>query len=144
MTSSSTPTARLAVRIEDDIRRRGLSPGDQYLTAQELADQLGVSRTTCHRALSLLAERNIVSRRRNSGTFVGPDMQPVASTLVRSVFVLMSSGRPFRDSLRNALMSSLWSELPDIGVHFAKLPADNEVRYAEDLLRSAADGGQLT
>ncbi len=141
---SSSPTARLAFRIERDIRSRGLSPGDPYLTAQEAADLFGVSRTTCNRALHLLAERNVVNRRRNSGTFVGPNVQSQASTLVRSVYVLMSSDRPIRESLRNALINSVWSELPDVDLHFARLPAGNEVRYSKELLHSAAERGQLT
>lgn len=139
-----SPADRLAARIESDIRSRGLSPGDPYLTAQETSALMGVSPTTCHRALRLLAERDIVHRRRNSGTFVGPKMQTEQPALVQSVFVLISSDRPVNDTLLSSLTSELWRAMPGVGLHQVMLPIGSEVRYLESLLTPAARAGQLS
>ena len=61
---------RLAHRIEADIRSRGLRPGDQYLTAEKAGRALGVSTATASRAMKLMAERDMLIRYRNRGTFV--------------------------------------------------------------------------
>ena len=134
---------RAAARIESDIRSRQLGSGDRYLTADEAAELLGFSSATCHRAMKLLAERNILSRRRNSGTFVseGMDSQPVSQ--VRSVYVLLSADRRLGVLPQGEVMSGLWRELPGVDLHFTILPKGNEVRYLEDLLGAAELAGQL-
>ena len=60
---------RLAVRLEQDIRQRGLYAGDRYLTAPEAANLLDVSAGMAHRAMRVLAQRQMLVRRRNCGTF---------------------------------------------------------------------------
>jgi DNA-binding transcriptional regulator YhcF (GntR family) len=64
---------QMAGILERDIGRKGLRPGDPYLTATEASQMLGVSRMTANRALNLLARRQLLTRHRSRGTFVGPD-----------------------------------------------------------------------
>src|SRR5262245_55473877 len=122
------PLSDTAVAIEADIRSRGLGPGDRYFTAHELGGLLGLSRATCDRALKELADRDIVHRRRNKGTHVSSNLAPQPASLVRSVYVLLSSDRPYSTLPREEIMNGLWRELPDIGLHCTVLPKGNEAR----------------
>ncbi len=77
-TSSELPPTTietLAGRLEQDIRRRGLYHGDRYLTAAEASKLFSVSPITMNRAMQLLAERDMLTRQRSRGTFVGPKFQ---------------------------------------------------------------------
>lgn len=56
--------------IEADIEQGTLKPGDQLPTETELADQLGISRSTVRQALLGLAREGRIYRRRGKGTFV--------------------------------------------------------------------------
>ena len=47
-THNISPVHRLAKRLEEDIRSRGLKIGDRYLTAHQAAEMLGVSRPTLY------------------------------------------------------------------------------------------------
>ena len=74
MSETTTPRSRvqrLASLIEQDLRRRGLAAGDPYLTASEAGDDFGVDPFTATRAMSLLAKRGVLVRKRGVGTFVG-------------------------------------------------------------------------
>ena len=61
----------LAIAIEEDIRQRGLRRGDRYLTAKEVGERFQVSTVTAHRAMVILTDKDVVIRKRKSGTFVG-------------------------------------------------------------------------
>jgi DNA-binding LacI/PurR family transcriptional regulator len=135
--------AEIATRIESDIRSRRLGPGDRYLTAREAAEQLGLSTATCHRAMKLLVERDILIRRPNSGTFVSENMESQSTSRVRAVHILLSADRRLGELPRDAVLDGLWNALPGVGLHFTILPATNEVEYLEELLAGSASAGQL-
>ena len=78
----------LAERLERDIRRRGLAPGQKYLTGPESAQLLGTSVASANRALQRLAEQDIVVRRRKSGTFVGLALATSHHAKINTVCVL--------------------------------------------------------
>lgn len=82
----------LADRLIDDIRRRGLRPGDRYMTASEACRDFDVSQISAHRAMQLLADRDLLVRQRGSGTFVGRklDAHLPAECPLRVVHVVMS------------------------------------------------------
>ncbi len=67
-----TTIETVAARLECDIHQRGLRPGDRYLTAAEASELFEVKSMTMHRAMSALAGRDMLVRKRNRGTFVGP------------------------------------------------------------------------
>ena len=71
-TLNSSTIDRIASELTGDIRRRGLRPGDRYLTAAEASKVFDVSSMTMHRAMTLLAKREVLVRQRSRGTFVGP------------------------------------------------------------------------
>lgn len=62
----------IAAEIERDISKRGLRPGDRYLTASEASKVFSVSSMKVHRAMQELAGRELLVRQRSRGTFVGP------------------------------------------------------------------------
>ena len=83
---------QLADRLVDDIRRRGLRPGDRYLTASEAGRKFKASPISVHRAMQLLADRDYLIRQRGSGTFVGPQLTVTGEKAcrLRVVHVVMS------------------------------------------------------
>jgi len=66
----------VAERLHADMHRRDLRPGDRYMTAAEASEWLSTSPVTVNRAMQILAERNLLVRRRSRGTYVGPEFQP--------------------------------------------------------------------
>jgi DNA-binding LacI/PurR family transcriptional regulator len=130
-------TRKLAARLEQDIRRRGLAPGDRYLSTIEAARLLGVSTTTCNRAMRLLAERSVLTRRRNRGTHIGQKVQPSPVSVIRTVYVLRSQDRLEGYMSSEAVMRGLWRALPGVDLHFAILPPADPAGYVKQLLKVA-------
>ena len=79
----------LAHRLEQDIQRRGLRTGEEYLTAEAAGDLLGVSRMTANRAMNVLARRKVLMRYRSRGSFVGPAVTSSPRSQTYSVHHLM-------------------------------------------------------
>ena len=78
----------LAHRLEQDIARRGLRTGEEYLTAEAAAEMLGVSRMTANRAMNVLARRKVLMRYRSRGSFVGSAVTPQPAADVCSIHLL--------------------------------------------------------
>ena len=75
---------QIADDIQDMIALHKLVPGTQLPTERELAQQMGVNRTTVHQAVGLLQQRGLVEMKVGSGTYV-IDMPPsvVADSIQR-------------------------------------------------------------
>lgn len=65
------PVAALVTRIVDDIRVRGLTPGDRYLTSEQAQRTFRVQKQTLNKAMRYLADQQILARQRKAGTFIG-------------------------------------------------------------------------
>lgn len=76
--------------LADDIESGRRVAGDKLPTEQELAESYGVSRITSKRALNMLAEAGMATRRRGMGTFVSslPSDKPAQAISSRSSFTL--------------------------------------------------------
>lgn len=61
---------RLAARLEHEIERGALGPGDRLPTEQQLAAAHGVSRTVVREAVHQLKSRGLLRSRQGSGVFV--------------------------------------------------------------------------
>jgi len=96
--------------------------------------------------MRLLADRDVLRRRRNSGTFVGECMETstATATLVQSIYVFLSSDRPPSERWRSDMYVGLSRVLKGVGLHVAVLPLGNEVRYVNELLSHAVAAKQLT
>ena len=133
----------LATRIERDVRQRGLSPGDRYITGPEVARLFGVSTATANRAMAMLAEKGLLVRRRRSGTFIGrrADMDSAAS--VRSVYVLVPECQAEDMPPADLLLRGIRQGMPGANVHFGFLPETNRVAFVKELLGESIRNGQL-
>ncbi|MCX7426525.1 MAG: substrate-binding domain-containing protein [Planctomycetia bacterium] len=134
---------RLASLIEQDLRRRGLASGDPYLTASEAGDDFGVDPFTATRAMSLLAKRGILIRKRGVGTFVGQcEPHPSASAL-RCIHILKG---PARDDARwsfpvGELVEGLHESLPGYQVQSDVLSPQSFADFVRQVIeRRTADG----
>ena len=67
---------------------RGLGPGDRYMTAAEAGRLLNVSGASAHRAMVVLAERQLLVRR-SVGTFGGPKLKRRAVVGAPTVYILV-------------------------------------------------------
>ncbi|MFI4861223.1 MAG: hypothetical protein ACIAXF_11135, partial [Phycisphaerales bacterium JB063] len=76
MSQEAAPVSRsaeaMAKQVVADIRDRGLVSGDRYLTAEEARSNFQVGKGLINDALKLLADRQILTRKRRAGTFIGP------------------------------------------------------------------------
>src|SRR6185312_4013926 len=96
----ASTVVQLAEFVARDIQARGLKPGDRYLTTAEIGEQFDVSYATAHRALNILADRDMVIRRQNRGTFVGPRMEEQFSTRIPTVCILRTEHERFHSADR--------------------------------------------
>src|SRR6478672_7846029 len=142
----NTTVSRLAEHVAHDIRARGLKPGDRYLTTTEIGEQFDVSAATAHRALKILAQRDIVIRRQNRGTFVGPRLEENLPTRIPTVCVLRLEETRFDPSVRmkvDVLVKELESQMPDVDVHLGYVPPSDGDAYVRALLKSLRQMGDL-
>lgn len=61
---------QIAERLKEEIRSRGLRPGDFLTTEEELQARFSVSRATARRALQELVDAGLVTRITGKGTYV--------------------------------------------------------------------------
>lgn len=67
-------TERVADKIEELITGNQLRPGEQIPPERELANELGVGRSTVRESIKILVSRNVLEIRRGTGTFVCEDV----------------------------------------------------------------------
>lgn len=118
--------------------------GDRYLTAVEASQMLDVSTTMAHRALKHLADNQLLVRRRNCGTFVGPRAGAKRATKIRAVYVLMpAEGKDTSRVRSDLLMEGIRNQLDNVNVQFSFIPAHDALEYVRELVRFASSGGEL-
>ena len=142
-TVDSSSLRGLAGRIERDIRSRGLVPGDRYLTSAEAGILLGVSAATAHRAMTILVDRQLLVRRRRSGTFVGPRAESWRAGRVQSVYVLATEQGTLELPPADLLIQGIRSAVAGAGIHFSFLPASGRVPLVRQLLETPLRTGEL-
>ena len=128
--------------LQDDIRKRGLRPGDQYLTANEVASLYGVSSVTASRAMNVLAAKRILMRRKRQGTFIGPQVQQSVSSISPCVHCLTFVDDVFSETslLVGEMMAGLNESLPGVTIktHFG--PVNNAlVHIRKEVAQVASD-----
>ena len=136
-------TQNLASRLVRDIYRRGLRPGDRYLTDKQAAELLQVSQVSAHRAMRHLAEQELVVRRRRSGTFIGPKAERSFSSTLHCVHYLMPSQMK-NDYPLLSVLEGVRSELPGTQIQLNFLPVGEPLRFLRQLLEHAVDSGVMT
>ena len=136
--------ARVGGLIERDIRRRGLSTGQQYLTAGEAGKVFGVSTPLASRAMAHLAERDVLIRKRGVGTFVGPEAAQGPTLNLRLVHVLTTPERLRTGLLVGELIEGVLEAVDGYDVQINVLRRENRVAYVRSLLEKASGEGWLS
>lgn len=141
--TQTSPLSQLAKMIELDISRRGLMPGDPYLTSEEVGRQFGANSRTASRAMTQLADLQKLVRRRGAGTFVGPGFESATPSAVGTVYVLVSNGRLLTGMPIDQMIVELSNRLVDCQVRIAVIPETDQRQFAARLLETGADGGPI-
>ncbi len=76
---------RVVQRLEELIRTEELRPGDRLMTERELAQKLGVSRTSIRQALTALRVRGIVEVRHGDGIYLVREAGELVGTLAEGL-----------------------------------------------------------
>jgi DNA-binding transcriptional regulator YhcF (GntR family) len=101
-------SAQLAQLLRELIRTGQLGPGERVPSEPQLARKYSVSRDTAQRALTMLADEGLITRRRGVGSIVA-DVQPV--TEVRARPGTRISARLPTAAEREAARAGMWVPL---------------------------------
>ncbi len=134
----------LAERLLTDIRHRGLSVGDRYLTTEEVSQALGVGKGTAGKAIRHLAQQEILISRQRSGTYVGPGVSTQKRSNVQGICVLLPSYSPSATHWAyQPCIAGIRSAIPGSMVQFAFVPEADPVSYVRELIDSSRASGQF-
>jgi hypothetical protein len=132
--------------LQLDIRRRGLRPGDRYMTSEEAARALEVSTGTAHQAMRQLVERNILQRRQKQGTFIGPAVDAPAIQARPRVYVVSPSDAT-RDAhysrFSEAIYPAIASSMGGASFQLEYLPPGDSLGFLRQLVDEAVEAGNL-
>ncbi|MBN2292573.1 MAG: substrate-binding domain-containing protein [Pirellulales bacterium] len=134
----------LTEKLVADIERRGLCPGERYLTTDEVSRMLGVRKAVANRAMQTLAEKEILIRRQRSGTFIGPRFVKPVRSQVQVVHVLLPKDDICGQNWSmNPFVQGIRSEFPDVNVQFSYVPLIDGVSFVRELIDAGRQAGQL-
>ncbi|MFN3153137.1 GntR family transcriptional regulator [Bremerella sp.] len=144
MDSSSTPRViQLAEQIVADIAERGLQSGDPYLGTADAARMLGVSTTSANRAMQLLVQRNILSRRQKRGTFVADGIHgETQRTIDRVHLVVNNTYLATEGMMADGVIVGIQSVLPHAEIEFNHLPGSDDTAWVSELIAKTARSQQ--
>lgn len=136
---SSPNLMRLVRMIEVDIRQRGLTSGEPYFTAEEIGRRFGAHHRAASRAMRMLAEKQMLIRRRGVGTFVGPRLgsEAGAEEEEASVHILTTASRLQTGLRSDELLSGILDAMPDAQVQLTLLPHERPERFVKSLLEGS-------
>lgn len=134
----------LANLLEQDIRRRGLRPGDRYVTSEEAARMLEVSTGKVHQVMRYLVDKNVLDRRRKQGTFVGGGAQP-APTNVRPKIYVLTPADGARDSSysrwAHQIFPAISKSCSGASLQLEYLPNDDQMGFVRSLFENEERNG---
>ncbi len=130
--------ADLVGRLMDDIRVRGLAPGDRYLTSEEAQRVFRVQKSVLNEAMRHLADRQVLSRQRRSGTFIGPNFEAdylSNAAGLQAVHVVMALDWHRTRTIKAELFVETFGRvLPEVAVHIRYVPAHNAATITEQII----------
>lgn len=136
--------SQLAQRIHEDIRRRGLGPGDRYLTTADAARLLGVSKASANRAMDQLSNQGVLRRHQGRGTYIGEDVKPAPRQKTRIIMVLYASGGADNlDYQSLGVVRDLSRQIDFAAIQVNFIPEDNRLELVKDLIQSSSNSGHL-
>lgn len=135
-------TGALEKLIEQDIRGRALQPGDRYLTTRETARMLGVSSARASLALQALSKRQVLQRRRKSGTFVGHNVTDRHAPRLRCLhFVVRRDYLETEGLLADGVVLAIHDLLPGTEIQFNFVTRDDPVPRVRQMLDKVMASG---
>jgi hypothetical protein len=128
----------LADRLQQNIDRRGLRPGDAYPHTEEIARQLGVSTSTANAALRVLAKRGILDRRPRRGTVIARLPGQARRSALRRVHMLVHREYlQMEGLLADGMLIGIQGELPGAEIEFNFIPPVEGAEYGQRLVADA-------
>lgn len=120
--------------IEQDIRSRGLKPGQLYQSAREIAELFGVSPMTADRAMRKLATNGLLQRRHGSGTYVGEAAQNSNGSPPRTLHIWVPATfyAHYRVILEN-IVKTLHLAFPGDSIQQFFLPDDDQLAFCKEI-----------
>lgn len=116
---------QLAGRIEEDIAERKLQPGDAYLGTNDVARMLGVSTVAANRAMQLLVQRRLISRRQRSGAIIAEGIRDSRRPPLRCVhFLVHRDYLKAEGLLADGVVIGMQTELPGVNVQLNFMASD--------------------
>ena len=138
MTSKNT---QVMLAIEQDIRARGLKPGQLYQSAREVAQMLGVSPMTADRAMRKLASNGLLQRRHGSGTYVGEGAATAPKNMPRTVQIWVPSNfYALYNVIIENIIKTVHLELPHDSIQQIFIPEEEQLAFCERIVDSWSDG----
>lgn len=141
--TASVRVRESADKLERHIRACSLKPGDRYITTEEAGKLLGISLVTTHRAMSLLAKRNILDRRRKAGTFIAAGIRTEIKVINIHFFA------PEQSRVESATQTNHWKQidgmksvLGHISAHFHFAP-NQDLGYVQEIVKKNSVAGLL-
>ena len=143
--SVKTPrVVELAERIEDDIRQRGLKPGDPYINTGQTARMLCVNTNAANRALRLLVQRGLLERKQRKGTFITePELDPTGLPLRRVQLLVHRDYLKTEGLLADGTVVGMQGELGNAELQFNFMPRSGEEEYVRKLLGEATRSSDM-
>ena len=134
---SAPAIVELAERIQEDIRQRGLVPGDSYLSAAETAKMLKVGTAAANKALQLLEHRQVLIRRQRSGTFIGSASLQTAPSERRVNLIVDQSFLKSEGLLADGVLAGIQSILPEADLRFRFMPVTDDADFVHQVIDEA-------
>lgn len=114
-------------QIGDLVRQGILKPGDRLLPERDLAEQLGVSRSSLREAMRALELQGLVISRPGSGTFISTESSP---TMVDKIVEYLTDGQ---NGTQDAFEMRRMLE-PQIASLAAHRATDNDIVHLENII----------
>ena len=125
---------RLADLLQHKITSEALTPGDSFYSVREIAVRYGVSLSTAHQGLKLLAERKFVETRARSGTVVGSAVQNISPSPLGIIHMLIGRlGTSDELMMRMTVCNGILESLPDASVQLSLLPENDPIAFLDRL-----------
>jgi DNA-binding LacI/PurR family transcriptional regulator len=137
----SSKSSQVMMAIEQDIRARGLKPGQLYQSAREVAQSLGVSPMTADRAMRKLASNGLLQRRHGSGTYVGEGVTAALHGPPRTIQIWVpSSFFELYGVIVENIVKTVHLEFPGDTIQQVFLPEDSQVSFCESIVSAWEHG----
>lgn len=127
-------TSALADRLMDDIRNRGLQPGEAYMTSHEAARFLGVAGASANRALQLLEKRKVIRRAQKRGCVILEPSEQGTHSIEQVHFLVHDQYYRTEGIGGDGILFGIQSVLPTSSVSHCLLSPENEPQQISTMI----------